>query len=75
MDSPQLGTLLEGMQKIANSIFTGLVLAGLLVASGLLIQSWPRLGIMGFSISALIALYMVISILITDRKRDGPRKR
>lgn len=64
-------TLLEGMQKIANRIFTGLVLAGLLVASGLLIQSWPRLGIIGFTIAAVIALYMVVSILISDRKRRG----
>lgn len=70
LDTPQLGTLLEGMQKIANRIFTGLVLAGLLVASGLLIQSWPRLGIIGFSIAAVIAVDMILSILISDRKRD-----
>ena len=71
LDTPQLGTLLEGMQKIANRIFTGLVLAGLLVASGLMIQSWPRLGIIGFTIAAVLALYMVLSILISDRKRGG----
>lgn len=45
------------------------MLAGLLVASSLLIQSWPRLGIIGFSIAAVLAVYMVVSILITDRKR------
>ena len=71
LDTPQLGTLLEGMQKIANRIFTGLVLAGLLVASGLMIQSLPRLGMIGFSIAAVIALYMIVSILLSDRKR-GP---
>ena len=70
LDTPQLGTLLEGMQKIANRIFTGLVLAGLLVASGLMMQSLPRLGIIGFSIAAVIALYMILSIIVTDRKRD-----
>jgi len=63
--------LLEGMQKIANRIFTGLVLAGLLVASGLVMQSWPRLGMAGFSIAAVLAVYMVLAILISDRKRSG----
>lgn len=71
LDTPQLGTLLEGMQKIANRIFTGLVLAGLLVAIGLMIQSWPRLGIIGFTIAAVLALYMTVAILISDRKRGG----
>ena len=75
LDTPQLGTLIEGMQKIANRIFTGLVLAGLLVASGLLIDSWPRFGMIGFSIAAALGLYMIVTILITDRKRDGPRRR
>jgi ubiquinone biosynthesis protein len=42
IDTPQLPTLLEGMQKIANRIFVGLVLAGLLVASGLLSRERPR---------------------------------
>ncbi len=57
------------MKKIANRIFTGLVLAGLLVASGLVMQSWPRLGMAGFSIAAVLAVYMVLAILISDRKR------
>jgi succinate-acetate transporter protein len=56
------------MQKIANRVFTGLVLAGLLVASGQLLPYWRRLGLAGFIIAALIALYMVMSILVTDRK-------
>lgn len=59
------------MKKIANRIFTGLVLAGLLVASGLVMQSWPRLGMAGFSIAAVLAVYMVLAILISDRKRSG----
>jgi len=40
------------------------------MASGLLIQSWPQLGIIGFPIAAVLALYMVLTILISDRKRD-----
>ncbi|MDQ3998045.1 MAG: AarF/UbiB family protein, partial [Gemmatimonadota bacterium] len=44
MDIPQVPMLLKGMQKIANRIFTGLVLAGLLVASGMLLPYWRTLG-------------------------------
>jgi ubiquinone biosynthesis protein len=69
IDTPQLPTLLEGMQKIANRIFVGLVLAGLLVASGLLSRERPRLGMLGFAFAGAIALYMVVSILLGDRKR------
>ena len=69
IDAPQMSTLLKGMQKIANRIFTGLVLTGLLVASGLLINQRPRLGTTGFVLAAGIALYMVVSIIVSDRRR------
>ena len=46
------------------------MLAGLLVESRLMIQSWPRLGIIGFTIAAVLALYMALSILISDRNLD-----
>ena len=69
IDAPQIATLLKGMQKIANRIFTGLVLTGLLVASGLLINQRPRLGTTGFVLAAGIALYMVVSIIVSDRRR------
>jgi ubiquinone biosynthesis protein len=70
VDAPQMSTLLKGMQKIANRIFSGLVLTGLLIASGLLINQRPRLGTTGFVLAAGIALYMVVSILVSDRRRD-----
>jgi ubiquinone biosynthesis protein len=68
-DTPQLPTLIEGMQKIANRIFVGLVLAGLLVASGLVSRERPRIGMIGFAIAGLLALYMVVSIIVGDRRR------
>jgi ubiquinone biosynthesis protein len=74
VDTPQLGSLLVGLEKVANRIFTGLVLGGLLVASGLLMAYQRRLGIIGFLIAAIIGLWMVLTILITDRssrKRKG----
>jgi ubiquinone biosynthesis protein len=68
VDTPQLGSLLLGLEKVANRIFTGLVLGGLLVASGLLMAYQRRLGIAGFLIAAVIGLWMVATILISDRK-------
>jgi ubiquinone biosynthesis protein len=71
LDTPQMPNVLQGMQKIANRIFTGLVLSGLLVASGLLLPYWRKLGMAGFVIAAAIGLYMVITILISDRRPKG----
>ncbi len=68
VDTPQLGSLLLGLEKVANRIFTGLVLGGLLVASGLLLQYQRRLGTIGFIIAAAIGLWMVLTILIQDRR-------
>ncbi|MEP6858886.1 MAG: AarF/UbiB family protein [Gemmatimonadales bacterium] len=74
VDTPQLGSLLLGLEKVANRIFTGLVLGGLLVASGLLMAYQPRLAMIGFLIAGVIGLWMVGTILIQDRrsrKRKG----
>jgi predicted unusual protein kinase regulating ubiquinone biosynthesis (AarF/ABC1/UbiB family) len=68
MDIPQAPMLLHGMQKIANRIFTGLVLAGLLIASGMLLPYWRAIGAIGFGVSAAIAMWMVATIIISDRK-------
>jgi ubiquinone biosynthesis protein len=65
---PQMTMLLEGLQKVANRIFSGLVLAGLLVASGMLLPHSRVLGTAGFLIAGAIALYMVATILWTDRR-------
>jgi general stress protein CsbA len=63
--------LLKGMEKIANRIFVGLVLAGLLIASSSLLQYWRRLGVVCIVIAAGLGLWMVATVLINDRKRDG----
>ena len=72
VDSPQLGALLRGLQKIANRIFTGLVLTGLLIASAMLLPYRRTLGTIGFSIAALIGVWMVANIFVTDRGRTKP---
>jgi predicted unusual protein kinase regulating ubiquinone biosynthesis (AarF/ABC1/UbiB family) len=68
VDTPQLGSLLLGLEKVANRIFTGLVLGGLLVASGLLMQYQRRLGMVGFLLAGALGLWMIFTILIQDRR-------
>ena len=74
VEAPQLGSLLLGLEKVANRIFTGLVLGGLLVASGLLMAYQRRLGMIGFIIAGALGIWMIATILIQDRrsrKRKG----
>lgn len=71
VDTPQLPMLLKGMEKIANRIFVGLVLAGLLIASSTLLQYWRRLGLVCIVIAAGLGLWMVVTVLVNDRKREG----
>jgi predicted unusual protein kinase regulating ubiquinone biosynthesis (AarF/ABC1/UbiB family) len=68
VDVPQLPSLIVALQKVANRVFSGLVLAGLLVASSQLLPYWRTLGTVGFVIAAVIAVYMVLTILVSDRK-------
>ena len=70
IDAPQLLVLMAGLQKVANRIFTGLVLTGLLIASAMLLPHSRGLGTTGFIIAAVVGIYMVMSILVTDRRRD-----
>lgn len=71
VDIPQLPALIVALQKVANRIFSGLVLAGLLVASSQLLPYWRTLGMVGFVIAAVLALYIVGTILASDRRGDG----
>jgi predicted unusual protein kinase regulating ubiquinone biosynthesis (AarF/ABC1/UbiB family) len=66
-ETPQVTVLLRGMQKIANRVFSGLVLGCIVVASAMLLPHRRALGTTGFIIAAIIGLYMVVSILVQDR--------
>ena len=70
VDVPQLPALIVALQKVANRIFSGLVLAGLLIASAQLLPYWRTLGTTGFVIAAVLGVYMVLSIMLSDRKRE-----
>jgi ubiquinone biosynthesis protein len=67
---PQFALMMSALQKVANRIFSGLVIAGLLVASAMLIQYRRALGTAGFILSGVIGMWMVLAILWSDR-RDG----
>ena len=68
LESPQVPLLLRGMQKIANRVFSGLVLGGIVVASAMLMPHRRALGTTGFIVAAVIGVYVVVSILVQDRK-------
>jgi predicted unusual protein kinase regulating ubiquinone biosynthesis (AarF/ABC1/UbiB family) len=67
IDIPQITLMMEALQKVANRVFSGLVLAGLLVASAMLMPYRRSLGTAGFVLSGVIAVWMVLSILWSDR--------
>ena len=69
VEVPQLVSLLNGLQKVANRIFSGLVLAAIVIASALLLPYRRGLGTTGFLIAGVVGLAMVVNILISDRRR------
>jgi ubiquinone biosynthesis protein len=69
IDTPKVDTLTEALQKVANRIFSGLVLAGIVIASAMLLPYQRPLGMAGFWIAAAIGLYMVITIILGDRRK------
>lgn len=71
VEVPQVSVLLNGLQKVANRVFTGLVLAALIIASAQLLPYWRTLGTIGFTLAGVLGLWMVATILYSDRKR-GP---
>ena len=69
VEVPQMVVLLNGLQKVANRVFSGLVLAGVVVASALLLPTWRWMGTIGFLFAGAIGLFMVVNILLSDRKK------
>ena len=78
--------LMENLQKIANRISTGVIVAALILTSALLMRvdigprllGYPAVAIVTFLIAAGLGLAIVISALLSDRKakpreEHGPR--
>ena len=70
--------ILRSVHRLANRVVTGLLLASLIIGAALLMRvdtSWkllgyPGLAIVCFMLAAAIALGLVVSIFIGDRRRD-----
>jgi ubiquinone biosynthesis protein len=69
VDVPQLQVLSTDLQKVANRIFSGLVLAAIVIASAMLHSQRPTLAMIGFLIAGALGLFMVVNILLSDRQR------
>jgi len=70
--------LLQNLQKIANRITMGLILAALIVGAALMMRvstpftilGYPGLAMLFFLLAATLGLILVINILVTDVWRD-----
>ncbi len=70
--------MMSGMQKIANRITVGLIVAALIVGAALLttvqtdfeIFGYPGLAIVLFMLAAATGFFLVADILLTDRRRS-----
>ena len=66
--------VMDGMQKIANRITMGIVLAGLIVGAALLahvatpfqLLGYPGLAMLCFIAAAAVGFWLVIRILVSD---------
>lgn len=75
--------LMESLQKIANRIATGVIVAALLIASALLMRvdtgtrlfGYPALAMVVFLIGVVLGLTIVISALVSDRKAKPREER
>jgi ubiquinone biosynthesis protein len=74
--------LMEGMQKVANRIATGLVLASLIIGAALLMRvetsfrlfGYPGLAILLFLAAAVGGIWLVLTILVNDiRAKHKPK--
>jgi ubiquinone biosynthesis protein len=69
IEIPQVTMLLNGLQKVANRIFSGLVLAAIVIASAMLINTRRTLGTWGFVVAGAVSAWMVLTIWWGDRRQ------
>lgn len=76
--------LLEGMQKMANRVSMGIVLAALIVGAAMMMRistrftlfGYPGVAMIFFLLAAALGLLLVMDILLHDiRHRDGTQKK
>lgn len=79
--TPEVDVMMEGLQKVANRITTGLVLAALIVGAALLMRvetSWRVLGYPGLAIICFLAaaaggVWLLATIFMHDRRAQHRR--
>ena len=74
VEAPQLVLLMQALQKVANRVFSGVVLAGLLIASAMLMPYRRALATTGFVIAGVLSLMMVVNIILADRRGRGEER-
>lgn len=70
------GELLQGLHKIANRVVTGIVLAALIIGAALLarvrggprVMGYPAVAFVLFLAAALGGAWLLISIVVSDRR-------
>jgi ubiquinone biosynthesis protein len=75
------GDVIEGMQKIANRVTSGLILAALIIGAALLMRvdtdfrllGYPGLAILCFIAAALGGVVLLVNIFLQDRAYRKPR--
>lgn len=80
--SPDINLLLEGFHHVANRITTGLILAALIVGAALLMRVETEFKILGYPGFAMlcfvgaggIGFWLVLSIVLSDRKAKRRRR-
>jgi predicted unusual protein kinase regulating ubiquinone biosynthesis (AarF/ABC1/UbiB family) len=84
VDTIDEASFIEGLQKIANRITLGLVLAALIIGAALLMRventsfrilGYPGIAILFFLVAAAGGLMLVFSILWSDKEARGKKKR
>jgi ubiquinone biosynthesis protein len=74
--------LLEGLQKVANRITLGLIIAAMIVGAAMLMRvettfklfGYPGFAMIFFLLAALAALYLGFVIIFSDKKADDEKK-
>ena len=70
----QAEEFLAGIHKVANRITVGVVIAAIVVASALMMDTQPALAMIGYSAATIIGLYLVVSTLLHDRRDQEKAK-
>jgi ubiquinone biosynthesis protein len=76
MKLTQMDDLMSGLQRIANRIAIGLVIAALIIGSSLMLRvpsrftlfGYPGLAVVGYIAASAIGFYLVVSTLMQDRR-------